>query len=166
MGVLPFLKVSLKNRPSSCRPFLEESHCACCASFALALVCPAVVDLARFVAVDIVADALPLLLIPRWMLGHWLVRWRMLCRRVVCWRTLLSPLSLASSLADALLPRVIWPFPHYRCFVVVGVFASSPVDAWPLVGSLVDALPPLLLDGLLCRRPLRCCILFSYRLSS
>ena len=25
MGVLPFLKASLKNRPSSCRRFLEES---------------------------------------------------------------------------------------------------------------------------------------------
>jgi len=82
----------------------------------------------------------------------------------------LPPLSLASSLADALLPRVTWPFPRYGCFAVVGVFASSPADAWPLVGSsanalppfgsLADALPPLQLDGLLCMRHLRCCILF------
>ena len=82
----------------------------------------------------------------------------------------LPPLSLASSLADALLPRATCPFPCYGYFVVVGVFASSPADAWPLVGSLADALPPfgsladalppLLLDGLLCSRPLRCCILF------
>jgi hypothetical protein len=58
--------------------------------------------------------------------------------------------------------------PRYRCFAVVGVFASSTANAWPLVGSLADtlssvgsladALPPLLLDGLLCRRPLQCCI--------
>ena len=72
------------------------------------------------------------------------------------------PLSLASSLGDALLPRVTWPFHRYGCFAVVGVFVSSPADAWPLVGSLVDALPPLQLDGLLCRRPLRCCILFLH----
>ena len=88
----------------------------------------------------------------------------------------LPSLSSVSSLADALLPRVTWPFPRYGCFAIVGVFASSPADAWPLVGSLVDALPPfgsladalppLLLDGLLCRRLLRCCILLSYRLSS
>jgi len=55
----------------------------------------------------------------------------------------LLPLSLASSLGDALLPRVTWPFHRYGCFAVVGVFVSSPADAWPLVGSLVDALPPL-----------------------
>jgi len=123
----------------------------------LALVCPAAVDLTLFVVMDSVVDALPLLLIPRGCLpAGWLLA------------DALPPLSLASSLADALLPRVTWPFPRYGCFAVVDIFAISPADAWPLVGSLADALPPfglladalppLLLDGLMCRRPLRCCI--------
>ena len=37
---------------------------------------------------------------------------------------------------------------------------GSLVDALPPFGSLADTLPPLLLNGLLCRRPLRYCILF------
>jgi hypothetical protein len=117
---------------------------------------------------DIQMDDLPQLFIPRRMLGRWLVRWALPPFGLLA--DALPPLLLASSLADALLPRVTWPFPRYGCFVIVGVFASSTADAWLLVGSLADALPPfcsladalqpLLLDGLLCRRPLRYCILF------
>jgi hypothetical protein len=79
-----------------------------------------------------------------------------------------AAVSSASSLAEALLPRVTWPFHRYGCFAIVGILASSLADALPLAGSLVDALPPfgsltdslpsLLLDGLLCGRPFRCCI--------
>jgi hypothetical protein len=64
------------------------------------------------------------------------------------------------SLADVLLPRVTWPFHRYGCFAVVDIFASSLADAWSLVGLLADALLSSLLGGLLCRRPLRCCISF------
>ena len=85
MGVLPFLKASMKNQPSSYHQFLEESLTVPVAlHFHSLLVCPAAVDLARFVVVDIV----PPLLIPRRMLGRWLVRWRMLCHHLVCWRML------------------------------------------------------------------------------
>ena len=44
-------------------------------------------DLTMLGVVDNVADALPLLLIPRRMLGRWLVRWRMLCC-CCCWTVL------------------------------------------------------------------------------
>ena len=42
----------------------------------------------------------------------------------------LPSLSLASSLADALLPRVTWPCPRYGCFAVVDTGAISQADAW------------------------------------
>jgi hypothetical protein len=71
-----------------------------------------------------------------------------------------AAVSSASSLAAPLLPRVTWPFYRDGCFAVVCIFASPPADAWPpvgllvdalsLFGSLVDALPSLLLDDLLC----------------
>jgi hypothetical protein len=73
-----------------------------------------------------------------------------------------AAVSSASSLAEALLPRVTWPFHRYGCFTIVGILAlplaGSLADALPPFGSLTDALPSLLLDGLLCGRPLRCCI--------
>jgi len=84
MGVLPFMKASLKNQPGSCRWFLEESL-----TMPVALHLDSLwsvlqlFDLTMLGVVDNVADALPLLLIPRRMLCRRLFRWRMLCRRVV-----------------------------------------------------------------------------------
>jgi hypothetical protein len=174
MGTLPFLKASLKNRPTSCRRFPEESltvpvvlHFHSHWSVLQHLTLPGLWSLV------IIADVLPLLLLTRRMLCRRLVCWRMLCRRLAHWRMLcclwfvggcFATVSSVSSLADALLPRVTWPFHHYGCLAVVDIFASLPADAWSLVGSLVDALrlfgsladvlPSSLLGGLLCSRPL------------
>ena len=69
---------------------MESLTVPVCVLFPLALVCPAALDLAWFSSLAIVADALSLSLLLEDAL----------------------PLSSAtSSLADALLPRVTWPFP-------------------------------------------------------
>ena len=43
----------------------------------------------------------------------------------------LPPLSLVSSFADAFVVESVMVAPFYGYFVVVGVFSSSPLDAWP-----------------------------------
>lgn len=76
-----------------------------------------------------IADALPLLSLSWWMLGHHWFLWRMLCHRCH-WPSLWHML---------LLPCVPWSFPC-GCFAAVAVFPSSPADAWSSMESLANAL--------------------------
>jgi hypothetical protein len=98
-----------------------------CALFPLALVCPAAFDLAWFVVV-----------------GY----------RSGCFATIASLGGCFVGVVVGLLSRRCFAaesdlaLSRYGCFAVVGVFAFPPADVWLTVGSLTDALPLLLLDGL------------------
>jgi hypothetical protein len=144
----PCLKVSLKNHPRSCNWFPEES-----------LTVPIVLCFHSHWSV------LQLFTLPGFHCfvgGCFVVVWFVGGCFVV--------VSSASSLVEVLLSRVTWTFHCYRCLATVDIFASPMMDAWPLVGSLADALLPFGLSAdallssflgvLVCSRPLQWSIPF------